>query len=221
MGSDNLHHKRKQRARDSYKRKISQRASYDIVLIVCEGKKTEPYYLREFCDSLKLNSANIKIIGVGVDPLKLVDNAEQQFNESKDYDRVFCVFDKDQHSTYQNALNKVRSLRTRSRNSIPIYSITSVPCFEYWLLLHFIDSARPFEKTGNKSSGEVLLNEIGNYIKNYYKGHKNIFEMTKANLEIAINRAKRICEQQANHGTDNPSTNMYELIEYLRNIKKN
>lgn len=220
MGSDNLHHKRKQRTQDSYKRKISQRSSYEVVLIVCEGKKTEPYYLMEFCDSLKLNSANIKIIGTGVDPLKLVEYAEQEFNASKDYDRVFCVFDKDQHSNYQNALNKVRLLRERSRNSIPIYSITSVPCFEYWLLLHFIDSTRPYHKTGSKSSGDLLLSEISNHIKNYYKGHVNIFEMTKEHLETAINRAKRICEQQASHGTDNPSTNMYELIEYLRSIKK-
>lgn len=220
MGSDNLHHKRKQRTINSYKRKVSKRASYDVVLIVCEGKKTEPYYLKEYCDYLKLNSANIKVIGMGVDPLKLVEYAEKEFNESKDYDRIFCVFDKDQHASYNNAVSKIKSLRERSRNSIPIYSITSVPCFEYWLLLHFIDSTKPYNKTGNKSSGELLFSEISNYIKNYYKGHQSIFEMTKENLQIAINRSKKIYEQQAKQGTDNPSTNMHELIEYLSNIKK-
>ncbi len=219
MGSDNLHHKRKQRTRDSFTRKFSQRDSYDLALVVCEGKKTEPGYLREICDHLKLNSANIKVIGVGADPLRIVEYAEKEFNKSKDYDRVFCLFDKDEHSSYQNAINKIKSLRHRSRNPIPIDYITSVPCFEYWLLLHFTDSTRPYNKTENKSSGDLLLSEITRYLNTYHKGHENIFAMTKDRLSIAIKRSKRIYSEQKKQGTDNPSTNMHELIEYLMNLK--
>lgn len=219
MGTENLHHKRKQRTRDSFKRKISRRDTYDVVLIVCEGKKTEPYYLKAFCDDRKLNSANIKVVGVGADPLKIVDHALKEFNETKDYDRVFCVFDKDQHATYQDALHKIKTLRERIKNVIPIYGITSVPCFEYWILLHFVDSARPYNRAGKKSPGDLLLSEIKNYIKDYHKGHKDIFNVTKHKLKIALDCAKKIYAQQEENGTDNPSTNMYELIEYLENIK--
>lgn len=220
MGSDDLHHKRTQRTRESFKRKTSRRDPYDFVLIVCEGKKTEPYYLKALCDDLKLNSANIKVVGLGADPLKIVNYALRTFNEVKDYDRVFCVFDKDQHTNYQDALNKLKAMRQKTKSSKPIYGITSVPCFEYWLLLHFTDTARPYNKTGNKSPGELLESEIKTHIKDYHKGYKEIYAATKHNLKIAIARSKNIYAQQEKNRTDNPSTNMHELIEYLINIKK-
>ena len=57
MGTDNLHKKRKQRSAYSLQRKINKRKPYDIVLVVCEGKKTEQNYLRGLCHELKLNLA--------------------------------------------------------------------------------------------------------------------------------------------------------------------
>lgn len=221
MGSDNLHHKRKQQNLNDLKRKITKREQHDVVLMVCEGKKSEPNYLQAYCDELQLNSANIKVLGTGTDPLTLVNRALNEYNQSKDYDRVFCLFDKDKHPNYQDAVNKINSLRERSRNSVPIYAITSVPCFEYWLLLHFVISTRPYIKNGKKSAGDQLFSEIKSYIKDYHKGHTDIFEKTKFNLNIAITRAKQIYEQQLENGTDNPSTRVYELIEYLSKIKNN
>jgi hypothetical protein len=47
MGSDNLFHKRKVRRAASLRRTAARRDSYDTVLIVCEGEKTEPNYFRE------------------------------------------------------------------------------------------------------------------------------------------------------------------------------
>jgi hypothetical protein len=47
MGSDNLFHKRKARQIESLRRKKARRASYETVLIVCEGEKTEPNYFKE------------------------------------------------------------------------------------------------------------------------------------------------------------------------------
>jgi hypothetical protein len=221
MGSENLHHRIKQRTRDSFKRQISRRDPYDFVLIVCEGTKTEPYYLKALCDDLKLNNANIKVVGLGADPLQIVERALKEYNETKDYDRIFCVFDKDQHPNYQDALIKIKAIRQRPNKSIPIYSIVSVPCFEYWLLLHFIDSARPYNTASNKSPGDLLLNEIKSHIKDYQKGCKDIFYKTKPYLQVAIARARKISMQQEINGTDNPSTNMYELVEYLSSIKNN
>ena len=221
MGSENLHHKRKQRTRDSFKRKISRRAPYNVVLIVCEGEKTEPFYLRSLCSYLKLNSENVKVVGLGADPLKIVEHALKKYNETKDYDRVFCVFDKDQHTNYHDALIKIKTIRQRANKSVPIYSIASVPCFEYWLLLHFVDSTRPYNSAGSKSPGDLLLSEIKSHIKDYQKGCKDIFDKTKPYLQVAIARARKISTQQEINGTDNPSTNMHELVEYLSSIKNN
>lgn len=220
MGTDNLHHKRKHRTINSLKRKQSKRESYDVVLIVCEGKKSEPNYLKGLCDELKLNSANIELLGIGVDPLKIVDSAIQKYNETKNYDRVYCVFDKDQHQSYQAALEKINSYQQRKSNGIPIYAINSVPCFEYWLLLHFVDTSKPYVKAGNKSAGDQLCSEIETHIQGYEKGQKNIFSLTKSNLQNALNRAKKNNILQENNSTDNPSTKMNQLVEYLMNLKK-
>lgn len=42
MGTDNLFHKRKERKAESLRRRRTMKAPYDVVLIVCEGEKTEP-----------------------------------------------------------------------------------------------------------------------------------------------------------------------------------
>ncbi|WP_224217287.1 RloB family protein [Vibrio cholerae] len=57
MGSDNLHHKRKAKAERELSRRKSKRSSYEKVLIVCEGEKTEPNYFNE--PRIQLRSATL------------------------------------------------------------------------------------------------------------------------------------------------------------------
>lgn len=84
MGSDDLHHKRKARLAKHLARRRSKRESYDRVLIVCEGSKTELNYLRDLRDSLKLSSANIEIDGnSGSSPKSVVRYAKRRLSEEK------------------------------------------------------------------------------------------------------------------------------------------
>ncbi|MCU7905251.1 MAG: RloB family protein [Candidatus Thiodiazotropha sp. (ex Epidulcina cf. delphinae)] len=104
MGSDDLHDKRKAKRAGDLARRKSRRAPYDRVLIVCEGSKTEPHYLQELIDYLELNSANVKIDGsCGSSPNTVVGYARQKYTQEKRnndaFDRVFCVFDEDTHTT--------------------------------------------------------------------------------------------------------------------------
>ncbi len=207
MGTENLHFKRKQQSLSSLAREKAQRKPYDVVLIVCEGLETEPNYLKALRAHLHLNPANIDIRSCpsGTDPMSIVDFALKE-HECNDYDRIYCVFDKEQ-SNYQDALNKIESNRN---NNIPIHAITSVPCFEYWLLLHFRDTTKPYLKKGKKSPGDQLKSELKKYINGYSESDKTIFEKTKSYLVEAIARAKRIDKEQEKNGTDNPSTKVYQ-----------
>lgn len=54
MGTDNLFHKKKKRKAESLRRRRAMKASYDVILIVCEGAKTEPNYFTEVKFSLFL-----------------------------------------------------------------------------------------------------------------------------------------------------------------------
>lgn len=222
MGSDNLHHKRKQRTLHSFKRKSNDRKPYDTVLIVCEGIKTEPNYLQAYCDEKRLSSANIKIAGRGENPSRVVDFSLSEYKRDiNHYDRIYCVFDKDQHPCYQESINRINLFRERTHKPIPIYAITSVPCFEYWLLLHFVETTHSYTSIGGKTASNFVCAKLKSYFKDYDKSHTNIYQLTKQHLSIAIERAKRLKQQQNKSGFDNPSTNMYELIEYLETIGSN
>jgi len=61
---------------------------------------------------------------------------------------------------------------------------------------------------------------VKKYIKGYSKGYSKLYEQTKQYLPVAIDRSKKVLQQQEANGTDNPSTRMHELMEYLDQIKK-
>jgi len=64
---------------------------------------------------LDFDSANIKIDGsCDSSPKSVVKYAQNLFNKERvnsgNYDRVFCVFDRDQHETFDYALDKINSI---------------------------------------------------------------------------------------------------------------
>lgn len=190
-----------------------------MVLIVCEGEKTEPNYLRALIDDLELNTANIKITKntAGSSPRNIVDFALQEYKKDKDYDRVYCVFDKDRHTNYNEAIDLIR--RTRMGKGHIIQATTSVPCFEFWILLHFTFTTKQFD-TGQGSICANVISDLKNHMPDYEKGATNTYRATKDRLTEAITRAKRVEHYCKTGATDMPSTKMHELVEYLQNLKK-
>ena len=61
MGSDDLYHKRKAKTAQAHGRKQPKQAPYERVLIVCEGKKTEPNYFLGLRKALGLHPQNVVI----------------------------------------------------------------------------------------------------------------------------------------------------------------
>ena len=218
MGSDDLHKKRKMRSARDMQRRRANRKSHDVVLIVCEGGKTEPRYFTEMRRFLGLSNANIKICGqeCGSSPLNVVDFALKTYREEKEfsYDRVYCVFDRDKHAQYDEALDKIK--RARLKNGGKIFAITSNPCFEYWLLLHYEYTTRFFVVTPKKSVCGQVISALTKHFENYEKGQNNIFVQTHSLVEKAIKNAKQVKQYNQTSGTDSPATNIHELVEYLQ-----
>lgn len=221
MGSDDIFHKRKAKTAKQLARRQASRASYERVLIVCEGSKTEPNYFCALVSDLELNSANVEIDG-GCDssPKSIVEYAKRLYIAEKKtgngFDKVFCVFDKDSHETYDDALICIQSMKPKG----VFVSINSVPCFEYWLLLHFNFTTKPFEASGNGSSCVNLIDELKKYLPDYEKGDDNIYSDLSGQMERAIAYSKRALIQAEKSGSDNPSTLVHELVEYLQDLKK-
>ncbi|MFT6249525.1 MAG: hypothetical protein ACJAZQ_002743 [Cognaticolwellia sp.] len=59
----------------------------------------------------------------------------------KAFEKVFVVFDRDEHKKYFPALEKVQSNKKKLKNDlrevVELKAIVNVPCFELWLLLHY------------------------------------------------------------------------------------
>lgn len=202
-------------------RQESKREVYDMVLIVCEGTETEPNYFKGLRIFEKLSSVNVEVIsGKRSAPTFVVNTAIQMKNNQKEempYDKIYCVIDGDvpHHLSEVNKLAKKHGIEM----------IISYPCIEYWYLCHFRFSRSPIENTGNRSVGdncEYLLNiEWEKEFKEKYKKNLgDVYQKLYPKLEIAIKNAKTALKQAQAERTFNPSTQVHELVGYLRQIKQ-
>lgn len=111
------------------------------ILIVCEGSKTEPFYFKSMVSMLALRATSILVLGRECDsaPISVYEYAAKRYADDPDFDFVYCVFDRDRHATYDAACSAIRNHPSKI-----LKAIVSNPCFEYWILLHFIFTRSPF-----------------------------------------------------------------------------
>ncbi len=187
------------------------------ILIVCEGKNTEPSYFRQF----KLATATIKPIGEGHNTLSLVNRAIE-LSQKVNYEQIWCVFDKDDfdNNNFNNAI-----LIAESNNFGVAYSNQA---FEYWLILHFDDHQgggmdrkdynakinkllKPFKLSYDGDKSKIITEEIFELLDGY---DENIGKERKI---LAIERAKRNYDQFDNNNPSNAesSTTVFRIVEEL------
>ena len=80
-------------------------------LIVCEGKKTEPYYFEALIDAKISAVREAKVEGEGKATIALVDQTQQireelELKNKTRFDRVWVVFDKDSFPDFNEAIAK-------------------------------------------------------------------------------------------------------------------
>jgi hypothetical protein len=63
------------------------------------------------------------------------------------------------------------------------FTIPSVPCFEFWLLLHFTYTTRPFDVPASDSICSKVVEELRNHLSEYQKGQQDIFYKIQDKLE--------------------------------------
>jgi hypothetical protein len=221
MGTDNLFKKRKARNAQELQRKTGKREAYARILIVCEGSKTEPAYFEGLRTYYQLKTANIEICGkeCGSAPDNILQYAQQRFIEERNagnaFDQVYCVFDKDTHSSYQSTVDAIQ--RKSPQNTW--FAITSVPCFEYWLLLHFYPTSSPYHALPGKSAGQQLLDQLKQCFPSYTKNQSQLFTKLLPQLNFARQNATRQLEAAKAIGSDNPSTYVHTLVDKLQSLK--
>lgn len=197
------------------------RAEIPRILIVCEGSKTEPNYMKALRDDLRLTTADVTVYGeeCGSSPASVVDFAVEKVKSDGGYQFALCVFDRDIHPDFAGAVDRCRNLATRlSKESgggtCTYVAVTSNPSFEFWVFLHFSFSDAPVLAIGKKSCGEVMLERLREYMSGYSKGLPNLYFLLKDRQETALANARRVC-----NGVENPHTKVGSMIEALRSLK--
>lgn len=207
---------------ETLERKAPTREPYDIVLIVCEDEKSAKYYFDGLKNYYRLSSANIEIAGkeCGSAPSSVLEYAKERAR-IKEFNKIFCVFDKDKHETYNETVKELKKLSNDSVWETAL--INSVPCFEYWYLLHFEYTTKPFNpliKNKKGGSSEQVISELKKHIPDYEKSNRNMFQQLVEKLPFAIKNAEKSLAEAEKNQTDNPTTKVHLLVEYLQELKK-
>ncbi|MCD4813214.1 RloB family protein [bacterium] len=217
MAPDQLHHKWRIKKEEELVRREAVRAVYDIILIVCEGE-TEREYFKFIRKHLNLSSRYMKISEDehGSDPMSVVNHAIAKLEKDPDYDRVYCVMDRDKHTTFNDAMRKIRDSKFTNK----LIPVVSVPCFEFWMLLHFKYTTKPFCTAGQASNCRKVIHELHKHMPEYQKAKKENFAAIWDKRDKAIKGAKQISKYHETSGTDNPSSDMYKVVEDLEKMSK-
>jgi hypothetical protein len=194
--------RRKTNSRSYSNRKLDIREVKQQFLIVCEGKKTEPYYFKSF----RVPKAVVSIEGAAGDPTRLVNSAYKLSNEDE-YDQVWCVFDRDVGAwTAQNFNNALQNAKNYG-----FHVAYSNECFELWYILHF-----EFLNTGlPRSDYEDKLSELLG--TKYQKNDPTIYKQLLEKQPIAIKYARKLLNSYdpLDPERDNPSTTVHLLVQAL------
>lgn len=197
-------------------RRSPSRDPLPLILVVCEGKVTEPEYLDAFRIAHGANTVRVRVESPGGDPRALVeravrlrDEADREARRARDqnlrYDEVWCVFDVDQHQRLEDA----RTEAERSRVRLAV----SNPCFELWLLLHFAEQAAHLS---SRQARDRLRKHLPSYDKHVS------FADASGGYGEAVRRAQALDVRHTAAGSPggNPSTGVHRLTERIRQFGK-
>lgn len=131
-----------------------------------------------------------------------------------------CVFDRDNHTSYDAAIDKLngQKIKEHIKSNTTFEAITSVPCFEIWILLHFIYTTQQFEKTGTRSAADSLIVFLKKYFRGYSKANEDLFDLLADKLPIALKNSKKLLEENLKTKSNNPETKLHLLVECLINL---
>jgi hypothetical protein len=194
------------------------------ILIVCEDSVSGSCgYFRGFLKDEGLGRVVTIDRELGNAPTSVYERAaaaykkdfQQQGNNDDAYDKVYCIFDRDGHSDFHDAINQIKNHPSKKFQAIPSY-----PCFEVWILLHYADTSAPLNNC------RKVEKEIKKYLPNYSKkdvAYKDgLYALIKANTQAAIKNAKKNINEAEKTGdckgaNKDPKTvtEIYIVVEHL------
>jgi hypothetical protein len=198
----------------SLKRAPPRKTARPRVLVVTEGRATEPGYLHGLRSSLRLGVVDIEIDDRSGVPKTLVERAveakkealrlaRRQRDDNLKYDEIWCVYDIDDHPNLPAARDQAAAHN--------IQLAISNPSFELWLLLHYEDQRAFLHRDDAASRCRMHLPD---YVK------RVPFGRLADRLEQAEDRAEELARMHARREepVSNPSTGVFALTRRFKAI---
>lgn len=117
------------------------RPLHTLHLFICEDSKSSKYYLEGLgkAKGLNIQAQN----AYGTSPENVLRSAKKKLKEFMDKDaaKIYCLFDKDDCPD-----EKFKQIISQCRKA-GIGEAVSVPCYEYWLLLHLKRTNQSFSSS--------------------------------------------------------------------------
>lgn len=182
------------------------------ILIVCEGKETEPEYFKAFRIAERNPRVHVDVVRAAGVPRTVVERAielreaaeaeaKRQRDQNLRWNEVWGVVDVDEHPNLDQARIMARD------NSIEL--AISNPCFELWALLHFQEQHAHIERHKARAA-----------LQQHLPGYDKAIDFPKVHpgYTDAIRRARGLDGEAARHGEPgrNPTTGVYRLTEAIR-----
>ena len=186
-------------------RRVNEQEVRQRFLIVCEGTKTEPNYFEKF----RVPGLVIQLERTGRNTVSLVEEALKVRREGE-YDQVWCVFDKDDFSIEQ--FEQAIQIAVNNRMKVAY----SNQAFELWYVLHFCY----MQNANGREAYREMLNKFLGF--KYEKNGPRMYQILFSKMDTAIENAKRLIGEYhpSRPGRDDPSTQVHELVQELREQAK-
>jgi hypothetical protein len=166
--------------------------------VFCEGESEEAYilYLRnkyrlpvEMVPKTTRNKINVRIIRESI-----------KSSPKHKKDQIFLMYDID----VEGFLHKLQGIQRQLRSEI----LVSNPCFELWYILHYASHTAEI-------TTENCVRKLESLCPSYKKGDlpSRLKEKLEEKTHVAIKHSKKLAPY------NNPSTNIYNFIEMLEQIK--
>lgn len=193
-------------------------SSKRTLLIICEGRETEPRYFNELKrESFVVQHFDIKVKeGRGGSRQQIVQHAVDLKNRNnEDYDEVWCVMDTERLNNVETRQDYRAALKIAADHGIQM--AISNPAFEVWLLAHFARTSRAFKDC------DAVIVDLKHwnrqFQREYEKSDPRIFSRLTDLLTAGLKNSRSVREQDHADQPDiadcNSSTEVYRLISRL------
>ena len=199
----------KLRDKGSFRRRSGHKPPRSIILIVCEGE-TEQVYFDVARIHYGLTTAEVIIAPnvVGSAPISVVECAERKSREPGSYDKIYCVFDRDGHSSFDKARKRIEGLASRKKKPLPIEEVISIPCFEVWVLLHFERTDAPASRCAD------VIERVRVHRPDYEKGDSEVARQLILNIDTAVANTVWL-QARAENNDHNPYTSVDRVVRHF------